>query len=328
MSLNPRRRSVANDETINTQRNKQQERESLTSRLSFVLWSHTFNLRTSETMWSLGSEYPSAAWKASGVLLSLTWLSVIWVCVCVCVRICMRWGSNISERVHWSTDWLGWKAEWVDAQRQKWMSVTLPHIHIHSTTSSNPQTHDCGWIPRNKKTKTKKTSIGFTLRNIPHNLHALSASSQWKISTFSSFPVVEGGGGGVGPSGPDASDGPRSPRCRRRCLRQAGRRPQRWRSHQSAAGNLFNLFIYLLPTRLHRCQERVMSGADPAVTPPWPLYPCRFIKSSSFVARLLDLTRLNRGVEADEAVGKVTVELGRVRVLKGAVRSKLNFYWV
>lgn len=34
------------------------------------------------------------------------------------------------------------------------------------------------------------------------------------------------------------------------------------------------------------------------------------------------------GVEADEAVGKVTVELGRVRVLKGVVRSKLKFYWV
>lgn len=36
---------------------------------------------------------------------------------------------------------------------------------------------------------------------MPHHLHVLSESSQWKISTFSAITVVQGGGA-VGPLSP------------------------------------------------------------------------------------------------------------------------------
>lgn len=61
-------------------------------------------------------------------------------------------------------------------------------------------------------------------------------------------------------------------------------------------------FIYLFAFNLPSCcKERVMSAADPTATPPRPCNPVRFIKSSSYVARLLDLpgrrTKLTRPSE-------------------------------
>lgn len=128
-------------------------------------------------------------------------------------------------------------------------------------------------------------SISSTVSSL-HNLHELSPSSR---------PPLGQGGGGVSSSCPGSESRPHSPR--RRCPWLAGRQP--W-SNKSNAGNLFHffflffLFLKLLPSRLRCCQERVMSATDPTVTPPWPFHPCRFIKSSSFVARLLDLTHLDR----------------------------------
>lgn len=147
----------------------------------------------------------SAAWEASRVLLSLTWLSVIWVCVCVCLCAYLHEMGEQHKRegplIKRLTRLEGWVSRRTATEVNERDSPSHPHPFHHFIKSSGTRLR-LNFQEHKKTNKNKKTSISCTLRNIPHNLHF--SLCVLTMENLHIFIILCGWGRG---RGPDASDG-------------------------------------------------------------------------------------------------------------------------
>lgn len=199
----------------------------------------TFNPRPSETMWSLGSEYASAAWKALRVLVSLSWLSVIWVCVFVCVRLAHKREGPLINRL---TRPEGWVSPHTATEVHERDSLTRPPPHQMESSTTRLRLN-------NQEEKWEGKSATCTLSHILQLLFLCVLTTE-KSPCFHHFLWSRGWEESVHQT-PGMT--PVDPKCR--CLRQAGRRPLRLRSHKNRRSEFFNLLIYFRPTRLHAAKS-------------------------------------------------------------------------